>query len=273
MAETHDPEVLRPMVHTYFDEARAAVERHGGQLEKFIGDAVVAVFGLPIAREDDALRAVRAGIEIRDRLEHVSARLPIGLECRIGIESGEVLVPADGEPLLGNTMNTAARLQAAAEPGTIVTGPVATKLLGDRVVLQPLEPLTLKGKADAVEASLVVSVGAEPRRRSTAPFVGRGRQFASLGVAYKEAVADGAPVLATVLGDPGIGKPRLLDEFLRELTDATVVRASVPAAGEGAILAPIIELVQAAVGAGYPEGAARNLAKLLRDRPDASAPS
>jgi class 3 adenylate cyclase len=271
LAETHDPEVLRPVLHTYFDEARAAVERHGGRVEKFIGDAVAAVFGVPIAHEDDALRAVRAGIEIRERLEGASARSPIALECRIGIETGEVLVPADGEPLVGDTMNTAARLQSAAEPGTVVAGPVAMRLLRDRAELRPLAPLTLKGKAGSVEAAVVVSVGAGPRRRPTTPFVGRGRQIASLGVAYEEAVADGAPVLATVLGDPGIGKSRLLDAFLLELTGATVLRTSVPAAGEGPSLAPVVDLVRSAVRAEAPEEAADRLAQLVHDRPDSSA--
>jgi tetratricopeptide (TPR) repeat protein len=116
-----------------------------------------------------------------------------------------------------------------------------------------------------------VSVEAGSRRRSTTPFVGRGRQIASLGVAFQEAVADGAPVLVTVLGDPGIGKSRLLDAFVREIPGATVLRTSVPAAGEAPSLAPVVDLVQAAVGAEAPEEAAERLAQLVRSRPDASA--
>ncbi|MGE5225288.1 MAG: adenylate/guanylate cyclase domain-containing protein [Planctomycetaceae bacterium] len=271
LAETYDPEVLRPALHTYFDEARAAVDRHGGRVEKFIGDAVAAVFGVPVAHEDDALRAVRAGIEIRERLEGASARSPIALECRIGIETGEVLVPADGEPLVGDTMNTAARLQSAAEPGTVVAGPVAMRLLRDRAELRPLTPMTLKGKAEPVDAALVVSVEAGPRRWSTTPFVGRGRLMASLGLVFDEAVAGRAPVLATVLGEPGIGKSRLLDAFLRDLPGTTVLRTSVPAAGEGASLAPIADLVRAAAGAGTPDDVVDELASLVRDSPDARA--
>jgi Adenylate and Guanylate cyclase catalytic domain/AAA ATPase domain len=250
---------------------RAAVERHGGRVEKLIGDAVNAVFGLPVAHEDDALRAVRAGAEMVERLAALTADGRIPLVCRIGINTGEVLVPAHGEPLIGDAMNTASRLQSTAAPGSVVIGEPTWRLVRDAVVAEPLEPLVLKGKADPVQAYVVHRVGTAVRRPPTTPFVGRERQIASLGRALDDAIADAAPVVATVLGDPGIGKSRLLDAFLSGLEGVTVLRASVPATGEGSSLAPITTLVRAAGGGGGPKEAATRLASLVAGRPDAAA--
>ena len=116
---------------------REAVERHGGRVEKFIGDAVSAVFGLPAAHEDDALRAVRAGIEMQERLAALNASSPIPLAARIGITTGEVLVPGGGAPLIGDTMNTASRLQSSAVPGSVVIGEPTFRLVRDAVVAEP----------------------------------------------------------------------------------------------------------------------------------------
>ena len=270
LSEQHDPEVLRPMFKRYFSEMRSAVERHGGRVEKFIGDAVAAVFGLPSAHEDDALRAIRAGFEMQASLEALNAASPFPLAARVGISTGEVLVSGDGNPL-GDVMNTAARLQTAASPGSVLIGDPTRRLVRDAIVAEAVEPLDAKGKAEPLPAWRVVQIAAGPRRRSTTPFVGRGRLIASLGVVFDEAVADGAPVLATVLGDPGIGKSRLLDAFLGDLSGTTVLRTSVPAAGEGASLAPVADLVRAAVGADGPDDVADKLASLVRNSPDARA--
>jgi class 3 adenylate cyclase/tetratricopeptide (TPR) repeat protein len=272
LGEQHDPEVLRPLLHAYFEEMRVAVERHGGRVEKFIGDAVNAVFGLPVAHEDDALRAVRAAMEMVGRLAALSERSPIPLACRIGITTGEVLVPAHGEPLIGDAMNTAARLQAGAEPGSVVIGDATWRLVRDAVVAQPLTPLVLKGKAEPVPAYVVLEVGAAARAaRAAAPFVGRERHLASLSRALEDAIADGAPVLATVLGEPGIGKSRLVDAFLDGLQGPTVLRALVPAAGEAASLAPVTTLIRAAGGGGAPAEVAAHLGSLIAGRPDEAA--
>jgi class 3 adenylate cyclase len=138
LGERHDPEVLRPLLHAYFEAMRAAVERHGGRVEKFIGDAVSAVFGLPAAHEDDALRALRAGVEMTERLAALNARSAIRLACRVGITTGKVLVPAHGEPLVGDAMNTAPRLQSSAEPGSVVLGDPTWRLVRDAVVAEPV---------------------------------------------------------------------------------------------------------------------------------------
>lgn len=271
LGEQHDPEVLRPLFDRYFTEMRSAVERHGGRVEKFIGDAVAAVFGLPIAHEDDALQAVRAGVEMQARLETLNVSSQIPLAARVGITTGEVLVPGDGNHIIGDAMNTAARLQTAASPGSVLIGEPTWRLVRDSIMAEAVEPLDAKGKAAPVPAWRVVGLEAGPRRQSTAAFVGRGRLIASLGVVFDEAVADGAPVLATVLGDPGIGKSRLLDAFLRDQSGMTVLRTSVPAAGEGSSLAPVADLVRAAVGGGTPDEVAGKLASLVLDCPDARA--
>jgi class 3 adenylate cyclase/tetratricopeptide (TPR) repeat protein len=276
LAERLDPEVLAALMGHYTRSARAAIERNGGTVASFHGDGAVGLFGMPVAHEDDAARAARAGLELLASLADapMAASHGITLEARVGIEAGEVLgdvgMAASGA-LPGDVLNTAARLQAEAERGTVVAGPGAIRLLRDRAELRPLPPLTLKGKAEPVEAAVVVSVEDGRRRQSTAPFVGRGRLIASLGVVFDEAVADGAPVLATVLGDPGIGKSRLLDAFLMDMPGTTVIRTSVPAAGEGSSLAPVADLVRTAAGPGTPDEVADRLALLVGDSPDARA--
>ena len=270
LGEQHDPEVLSPMFERYFTEMRSAVERHGGRVEKFIGDAVAAVFGLPSAHEDDALRAIRAGFEMQASLEALNAASPFPLAARVGVSTGEVLVSGDGNTI-GDVMNTAARLQTAASPGAVLIGEPTWRLVRDAIVAEAVEPLDAKGKAEPVAAWRVVQVEAGPRRQSTTPFVGRGRLIALLGVAFEQAVADGAPVLATVLGDPGIGKSRLLDAFLRDLPGTTILRTTVPAEGEGSSLAPVADLVRTAVDADGPHEVADKLASLVSDSPDAIA--
>jgi class 3 adenylate cyclase len=271
LGEQHDPEILQPVLAGYFAEMRAAVEGHGGRVEKFIGDAVAAVFGVPSAHEDDAHRAVRAGVEMQKRLAAMNATSPLSIAARIGITTGEVLVTGEGA-VIGDAMNMAARLQSAARPGAVLIGEPTLRLVRDAVEVETVETLTVKGHAERIEAATVRSVGTSvARRRSTTPFVGRGRFLSSLEMSLEEAVADGSPVLATVLGEPGIGKSRLLDAFLRGVPEATVLRTSVPAAGEGTSLAPVAELVRAAVDADTPEAVPDSLAELLRQSPDAEA--
>lgn len=158
LGETHDPEVLRPILDRYFTEMRSAVERHGGRVAKFIGDAVSAVFGLPTVHEDDALRAVRAAVEMQERLATLNEGSLIPLACRIGITTGEVLVPGDDKPIIGDAMNTASRLQSSAEPGWVLIGESTFRLVRDAVAAEPIEPLTLKGKAERVPAYRVLRV-------------------------------------------------------------------------------------------------------------------
>jgi class 3 adenylate cyclase/tetratricopeptide (TPR) repeat protein len=250
LAERHDPEVLRPLLQRYFEEMRAAVERHGGTVEKFIGDAVVAVFGMPQVHEDDALRAVRAAVEMRERLAS-PADGPVGLAGRIGITTGEVLVAGPEQPLIGDTMNTAARLQTAAEPGEILIGEPTYRLVQDAVVAERVEPLALKGKADPVPAYRLVQVASlSPMRtrRLDAPMVGRAREGALLEQAFERTVSDRACQLFTVLGSAGAGKSRLVEEFLSGLEGADVMRGRCLPYGEGITYFPVAEAMKQALG-------------------------
>ncbi len=215
LGERHDPEVLRPLLHDYFEQMRSAIERHGGEVEKFIGDAVAAVFGLPAAHEDDALRAVRAGLEMQERLLALNEGSAIALNARIGITTGEVLVPADGTPI-GDAMNTASRLQSSAAPGEVWVGEPTWRLVRDAVVAELVEPVHAKGKAEPVPAFRVLRVQPVATRAET-PLVGRDRHLAMLGEALRDAIEARAPVLVTILAPPGVGKSRLAAEFRRRL--------------------------------------------------------
>ena len=252
LGETHDPEVLRPLLERYFAMARGAVERHGGRVEKFIGDAICAVFGLPVAHEDDALRAVRAAVEMGARLAELAAGSAIPLTARIGLTTGEVLVPGDGTPLIGDAMNTAARLQAAAEPGSILIGEPTYRLVRDAVVAEPVAPRQLKGKAQPVSAYRVLQVASlSPMRtrRLDAPMVGRQRESALLEGAYERAASDRACQLFTVLGSAGSGKSRLVEEFLAAHAegDAAVLRGRCLPYGDGITWYPVTEALRSAL--------------------------
>ena len=264
LGETHDPEVLRPLLRNYFEQMRAAIERHGGTVEKFIGDAVAAVFGLPVAHEDDALRAVRAAIEMQERLRSLNEGATIPLACRIGITTGEVLVPGDGTPLIGDAMSTASRLQSGAEPGGVWVGEPTLRLIRDAVVTEAVDPVHAKGKADRVPAFRVLRMESVAARAGT-PLVGRDRQLRMLDEALRDAIDAQAPVLVTILAPPGVGKSRLAAEF-REMADgrATVLVGQTPSYGDGVTFAPLVELLSEA--AERPGGEAEEIAERLRAR-------
>jgi len=273
LGEGHDPEVLRPLLRAYFEQMREAVERHGGRVEKFIGDAVAAVFGLPIAHEDDALRAVRAGLEMQERLHALNEASAIPLACRIGITTGEVLVPADGTPIIGDAMNTASRLQSGAEPGGVWIGEPTFRLVRHTVVAEPVEPVQAKGKAEPVPAWRVLRVQSMTARAET-PLVGRDRHLAMLGEALRDAMEARAPVLVTILAPPGVGKSRLAAEFRQTSGDiAAVLIGQTPSYGDGVTFAALVELLSQA--AGRPGGEAEEVAERLRSRlvgqPDGAA--
>jgi class 3 adenylate cyclase len=183
LGELLDPESLRNVMSRYFDLARTVVLRHGGTVEKFIGDAVMAVFGVPAAHEDDALRAVRAATEMRGNLPALNDELERGsgvrLETRTGVNSGEVMAgdPSSGQSFVsGDTINVAARLEQAAQPGEILIGAGTLSLVRDAVRVEATEPLPLRGKAEPVPAFRLLDVlaGAPARaRRLGSPMVGR----------------------------------------------------------------------------------------------------
>ena len=225
LGERLDPERLQEVLATYFGAMRQEIEAEGGTVEKFIGDAVMAAFGVPVAHEDDPARALRAALRMRGRLEDVNReldrRLGVTLQVRVGVNTGEVLAaarPQPGEPMVtGDAVNVAARLEQQAEPGQVVVAErTARAARGFRY--RELGEQELRGKADAVAAVLLeleVSEGPErgvPGLR--APMVGRDEELALLQTVYRRAVSERNPNLVTIYGDPGVGKSRLVREFL-----------------------------------------------------------
>ena len=180
LGERLDPEALRVVMASYFDVARAAIERHGGTLEKFIGDAVMAVFGIPTVHEDDALRAVRAAQELRDGVE---------IDVRIGVNTGAVVTGGGDTLVTGDAVNVAARLEQAAEPGEVLLGAETYGLVRDAIDAELLPPLAAKGKADPLTAYRLRAVtGDVPvARRQDAPLVGRVRERRLLENAWERA--------------------------------------------------------------------------------------
>ena len=253
LGERLDPESLRGVMARYFDAARVVVERHGGSVEKFIGDAVMAVFGIPVLHEDDALRAVRAAAELRDGLAELNERLlrefGTTLELRIGVNTGEVVTGTEERLATGDAVNVAARLEQAAQPGEILIGAETRALVRDSAVVDAVDSMELKGKAAPVVAYRLVSVRSEPPSRlRTGAMVGRTRELGRLQAALAQAEADHSCQLFTVLGAAGVGKSRLAYEFLTGLDGATVVRGGCLSYGDGITYWPVVEVVKQLLG-------------------------
>src|SRR5438093_1343520 len=277
LGERLDPESMRRVMARYFEEMKAALESHGGTVEKFIGDAVMAVFGIPVLHEDDALRAVRAALEMRERLDRLNEDLErdrgLSILTRTGINTGEVVAgdPASGQTLVtGDPVNVAARLEQAAQPGEILIGEGTHRLLRDAVDAERIAPLSLKGKGEPVAAFRLHQVrpGAEAvRRRIDSPMVGRDRQLSLLNQTFDAAAMDRACHLFTVIGSPGVGKSRLVQEFVAAISErATVLRGRCLPYGEGITYWPVAEMVkQAAVVTDddAPDAASAKVAALL----------
>ena len=237
LGETLDPERLRALLARYFESMKTIIERHGGSVEKFIGDAVMAVFGVPVLHEDDALRAVRAAAEMRDALPE------LGLQGRIGVMTGEVVTGTEERLATGDAVNVAARLEQAAQPGEVLIGQPTLALVRDAAEVEPVEPLELKGKAEPVPAYRLLHVRDAPERRHDALFVGRERELALLREAWKRVQAEQRCELVTVLGDAGVGKSRLGAEALASV-EATVVRGRCLPYGEGITYWPVVEVLK-----------------------------
>ncbi len=239
-----DPEALRAIQSRYFEDARAALERHGGTVEKFIGDAVMAVFGIPTLHEDDALRALRAAVDLRE------AVVSLGFQARIGVNTGEVVAGAGDALVTGDAVNVAARLEQAAAPGEILLGAETHALAAVAVDVEPVEPVEAKGKPEPLAAYRLISVkeGAEAiARQLDAPLVGRGEELEAARAAFAEAIADRRARLLTVLGPPGIGKSRLAHEVGTTLADeAEVLFGRCLPYGEGITYWPFVEVFRKA---------------------------
>jgi class 3 adenylate cyclase/tetratricopeptide (TPR) repeat protein len=241
LGEQTDPEVLRALLARYFEQMRAIVESHGGVVEKFIGDAVMAVFGIPAAHEDDALRACRAAVEMRDALPK------LGIRGRIGVNTGEVVTGTSERLATGDAVNVAARFEQAAEPGEVLIGEATLALVRDAVEAEPVEPLTLKGKSQPVPAFRLVSAREAPARSHSSRFVGRERELAEIMEAWARAQEDARCELVTVVGDAGVGKSRLVTEAIARI-EARVVRARCLPYGEGITYWPVVEVVKQLAG-------------------------
>ena len=274
LGENLDPEAVRQVMARYFETAGAVLERHGGTVEKFIGDAVMAVFGVPRLHEDDALRAVRAAVEMRERLALLNDELErswgVRLGTRTGVNTGEVVAGdhAGGQALVtGDAVNVAARLEQLANTGEILIGDATRRLTADAVAVEPVEPLEARGKSQPVAAWRLLGVpGTDAyRRRLDTPLVGRRDELAQLRHAYARSVSQRSCALFTVIGPAGIGKSRLTLEFLRSVRDeATVLRGRCLPYGEGITYWPLVEIGRRIAGGGEDD-----LRALIGDEHDA----
>ncbi len=238
LGESLDAEALRALLARYFQRMKSIVERHGGLVEKFIGDAVMAVFGLPAVHEDDAARALQAAAEMQLALPE------LGIEGRIGVCSGEVVTGTEERLATGDAVNVAARLQQAAQPGETLLGETTLRLARDAVEVEPVEPLALKGKREPVPAWRLVAVStAAAERRFDSPLVGRERELGALAEAWERACGGTGCELVTVVGAAGVGKSRLAAEFLAA-AEATVVRGRCLSYGEGITYWPVVEVLK-----------------------------
>ncbi len=274
MGEALDPESRRDVMQRFFAAMQSAIERHGGTVEKFIGDAVMAVFGVPQVHEDDALRAVRAAADMRSALTTLNDDLDrdhgITLACRIGVNTGEVVAGAGEQAIAtGDAVNVAARLEQAASPGEILLGEDTFALVRDAVTVERIDAVNAKGKTDPVPAVRLIEVTAGAAgfaRHLDAPMVGRERELALLRSAFQRTVSDQACQLFTVLGVGGVGKSRLMAAFVDELGDrAIVLRGRCLPYGEGITFYPLAEaLIEIADlhEADAPEAARAKLAAL-----------
>jgi class 3 adenylate cyclase/tetratricopeptide (TPR) repeat protein len=282
LSQRLDAESLRNLMSRYFGAMQAALESHGGVVEKFIGDAVVAVFGVPRAHEDDAVRAVRAAVEMRDVLrelnEEFARSFGVTLACRTGVNTGEV---SAGDPsrsqsfVAGEAVNAAARLEQAAAVGEILISGSTYRLVQEAVVAEDAGRIPLKGIAEPVTARRVLEV--RPRaagwsRRLDSPLVDRMSELELLHAAFGRTVAQSAAAIVTVTGGAGVGKSRLAAEFLERVKGgATVIQGRCLPYGEGITFWPIVEILRAAAGIGEresPADARRRISELLSLEPD-----
>ncbi|MEA2331780.1 MAG: hypothetical protein QOH58_1918 [Thermoleophilaceae bacterium] len=226
VAERMDPEAVKALVDRVLLRLGEEVERYGGTVDKYIGDNVMAIFGAPVAHEDDEERAVRAGLGMQAAMGEVNEVLPDGVHfaLRVGVNSGEVLAGSVGHDytVTGDTVNVAARLQSAARPGSVTVGERTMRASRRAIRYDQLEPLSLKGRSEAVPAWEAMAVTAEhavgrAAAAREAPLVGRAQELATLETIYERVERERAPHLVTLVGEAGVGKTRVLRELERHL--------------------------------------------------------
>jgi hypothetical protein len=216
---------------------RGIVERHGGSVEKFVGDAVIAVFGVPTVHEDNALRACRAAVEMRDAFPE------LGINGRIGVNTGRVVTGTEERLATGDAVNVAAHLAQASQPGGVLLGAETIALVRAAVDAGGEQRLELKGKALPVAAYVLLAVSGELEPRFQAPLLGRENELRRLQNVFAQAVHDRSCQLFTLLGSAGVGKSRLTAEFVAGL-ETRVVRGRCLAYGEGITYRPVAEILQ-----------------------------
>ncbi len=264
LGEQLDPEAMRTVMARYFETARTAIERHGGTVEKFIGDAVMAVFGVPVVHEDDALRAVRAAAELRDA---------VAIDVRIGVNTGEVVTGGSDTLAMGDAVNVAARLEQAASPGEVFLGAGTYALVRDVVDAELLPPLEAKGKAEPLTAYRLGRVRHEPTRRDGTQMVGRVDEVEQLRRAYERVVRERGCHLFTILGAAGVGKSRLVAELLATIEDARVLRGRCLSYGEGITYWPVVEILKQLGEPSGDERVQRPISVLLGEREAPTSPA
>jgi class 3 adenylate cyclase/tetratricopeptide (TPR) repeat protein len=245
IADGADPEVVHDLMSAYFDRVREVLERHGGTVEKFIGDAAMAVFGVPVVHEDDALRAVRAAAEIHAVLD------ALAIPVRIGVNTGEVVAHPGDTLVTGDAVNVAARLEQNAAPGDILIGDSTHQLVRAAIVADATEPVAVKGKAGPVLAWRLVAVsqtGGAVVRRFDTPLIGREHELGMLRGALARSDRERRCHLFTLLGAPGVGKSRLVAELAAGAGPARVLVGHCLSYGEGITYWPLAEILRAAAG-------------------------
>jgi class 3 adenylate cyclase/tetratricopeptide (TPR) repeat protein len=282
IGERLDPEALRRLMGRYFDELETVIGRHGGTVEKFIGDAVMAVFGIPRLHEDDPLRAVRAALGMREALVGLNAEIVpdhgVELRIRVGVNTGEVVAGdhTGGQRLItGDAVNVAARLEQAAAPGEVLLGDSTYHLVKDAVEAERVGPLELKGKAERVSAYRLISVRSDVaghERHLDSPLIGRERELDLLDRALDRSLSERTSHLFTLLGPAGVGKSRLVQQFLAgSMTATTILRGRCLSYGEGITFFPLADVIQQASGiveADTPSTARTKLSSLLAGAAD-----
>ena len=271
---SHDPEVVRSAMGSYFERMKGIAETHGGTVEKFIGDAVMVVFGVPRLHEDDAERAVRAALAMCDAVTDLKHVLGFALALRIGVNSGEVVTGTGDEHhflVTGDAVNVAARLQAGAEPGEVVVGALTERLTRAAIEYEAREPITAKGKAEPVPAFRALRArSATPESRRGAPallaaLVGREHEQRQLLDSFARARDDATGYVVTVVGNAGIGKSRLVAETLAHLaqrTDVRILRGRCLPYGIGITYWPLMDIVREDAGIQSSDDRTAALAKL-----------
>ena len=284
MGEKLDPETVQTVMSRYFAEMSGILQAHGGTVEKFIGDAIVAVFGVPVVHEDDALRAVSACVEMRDAMNEMNKefmdRWGFQLLVRTGVNTGEVIATdvSQGDAFsTGDTMNVAARLEQNAPPGEILIGKATQKLVAHAARLEEIEPLALKGKSEPVPAWKVIDVqkwAGVGDRNLNSTLVGREEELATMIDRFERAVNDRGCQLFTVFGPAGVGKSRITAEFIASVKDrAMVLQGRCLPYGDGITFYPLGEAIKSAAGitdADSVADARRKMEELIGDDDDCS---